>query len=429
MFRVLTRIFFYTILIVFISTFTKAHSSAFYIKPKAYLNVESGQMIYGKVLGIEDEKIISISDAAPLRKKIINIESLYLIPGLIDCHAHIFFTQVKEDVTFENALLRESKLTDEFRTKRAKEFLRDYLNEGFTSVCDLGNSGQFLDVQLKKTILKNSSYPDFFVSGPGIATNKAQFYPNTADTLVRKEYTIVDEKTDLENVLKEYQERNVDILKIYADNSPGVGGMDEAMLDKIYKSQKREFFKKITFHAIEKAAIEKLSKLKVVSVEHASEGTWDVDQENTYLTLTDLPSSILKEFNYYKKVFYEYQLFRAQKAYQKKIKLVFGPDFYFHSNEKGFNRAQYVKRSIEAWQEAKIPSLEIIKALTVNPANSLRLNGKQGVIKVGAKANIIGLSDDPSIKIETINNPFFIMNKGVIIKNSELNSSKPDKKR
>ncbi len=392
-------------------------SEAVYIKPKAYLDVENGRMIEGKVIGITNDKITSISSAVPKGKKILSYD-LYLMPGLIDCHTHVFFAQYVADKDFEKSLVRELRLSDGFRIDRAKTFLKSYLDSGFTSVCDLGNSGQFLDLKLRNQISKDSNYPDLFVSGPGIATNKGQFYPSAKLEEVKKEYTIIDDKSDIEFILETYSHKKVDILKIYVDNSPGIGLMESALINKILNSKQIKNFKKVTFHALEPSAFKVLSGLhKGLSFEHGNSLGWGElkNKKDIYLTLTDLPKSILEEFQYYNQIFYTAQILRAKEAYSNNIKLVFGSDFYFHKDDKEFSRGKYVLKSIDAWKEATIPSLDILRAMTINAAKSLKLEKTLGIIKVGAKANLVGLVKNPLEDIQDLENIKLIINKGMII--------------
>ena len=217
-------------------------AETFFIEPKAYLDVISGKMIYGKLLKIKDQRIVSIEEPSHSRaRKIVDLKDIYLIPGLIDSHSHVLFTQTLEDKNFEGALLREAKLSDSVRIKRAKLFMQQYLTAGFTSLCDLGNSGNFLDVKLKKYAQTHLEFPMLYVSGKGIAFNKAQFQNDDSISLVQKEYTLVDNNTEINKLLHIYLEKKIDILKLYLDNSPGPGFMSENFLTIFNFTPKKSF--------------------------------------------------------------------------------------------------------------------------------------------------------------------------------------------
>jgi imidazolonepropionase-like amidohydrolase len=402
------------------------YAAVFYIEPKAYLDVAKGEMVSGKIIGIENGIIKSITDEKPKNAIVRTYKNFYIMPGLIDCHTHLFVTQTLKDKTFENAIVREEKNSNEFRLNRAKIFLKQYLNEGFTSICDLGNSGNFLDVTLKNKIMKDEKYPELFVSGKGIATFNGQFSPNTSKALVKKEYTLVNDKSDVELVLSAYIKKKVDILKVYIDNSPGIGEMNLSLIKKIVESEKSRYFKKITFHALEKKSTTILGDLPSVSFEHGSNSILAKSRstQEVFLTLTDLPLETLREFKYYNKSLYQFQLYRAKKAYENNIILIFGPDFYFHKLDKNFNRAQYVKKSIASWISSGIPNIEILRAMTLNPARSLKENKFLGVIQVGARANLIGLKGNPLEDLEALKLVDLVINKGKIVKSPKLFSKK-----
>lgn len=388
------------------------------IRPKAYLDVLSGKMIYHKIIRVKNQKIVSIEDDNKNLKGVIDLLDIYLIPGLMDCHTHILFSQTLADKGFEGALLREGRLTDNARLVRAKIFLKQYLAEGFTGLCDLGNSGSFLDFRLRQETAPGTEFPLLYISGPGIAAFKGQFAPNDPTALVTKEYSIVDSQTNIEKLLNIYVNKNVDILKLYLDNSPGINGLNDDILNKILASPQIKKFKKITFHAIEKSSLDKAIRFKLQSLEHATQMSLvsDYDGFLKFVTPTDQDSETLIEFDYFNKYFYESQKARLKALSLKKAALIFGPDFYFHKEENDFNRAKYVKRTLKAYIEAGVPHLKIIRALTLNPAKSLQQEGLVGVILPGRFANMVGFKKNPLEKIEVLMETPLVINRGVFLK-------------
>ena len=383
--------------------------------PKAYIDVETGKVIENKIIEIKDNKIINIVDSKNYKKKVIKTET-YLLPSFFDCHAHLFLTQTKEDKSLENALLREASLSDNLRYERAKEFLKDYIYNGFGHVCDLGNSSQFLDVKLKSEISSNSNYPVLFVSGPGLATYMGQFSKNANLEKVKKEYSIIDEKTDIRKLLNIYLDKKVDILKIYLDNSPGIGGMEDDILLKILSSEESKKFKKITFHAVMPISIQKIEKFKMKNFEHVAQ--WEFNRPiNTeiFYNVSDLDEKVLKEFNYYNPPFYQFQKMRAKKMAEAKVKLVFGPDFYFSSSNNQ-KRIDYILGQISFLSNVGFSSINIIQALTINPARSLKVGNTIGKICIGCEASLVGIPRNPLTDSSALKEVKFIFNKGKIIK-------------
>ncbi len=325
----------------------------------------------------------------------------------------------------ESALVREAALGEAFRTRRAKIFLEQYIREGFTTIFDLGNSGNFFDVKLKEQVRKNPNFPEVLVSGPGITVENGQFDKKIATETVKTEYTIIDKSTNIDSLLHNYLKRNVDILKIYIDNDPSPGGLSIELIKKIIDNPQAKKFKKVTAHAIKRESIEIAIKAGIKNLEHASEFD-NNDLPNIYVTITDIDDETLKEFNYYNKIRYNFQVARLKKMFSKNHKILFGPDFYFDKNEKNFNRARKIKKSIKVFQEARIPPIEILRSMTLYPAKSVGMDKDIGAIKKGALANIVVLNGDLLSSIMKINDIFAVVNKGVLI--FENNQTHPGKK-
>ena len=68
-----------------------------------------------------------------------------------------------------------SKIPAEERLKQGKQFAQELLQVGFTTLRDLGNSGQYLNVQLQKHLQQNTPVPDLLISGLIVSPPGGQF--------------------------------------------------------------------------------------------------------------------------------------------------------------------------------------------------------------------------------------------------------------
>ncbi len=407
------------LLIFFILVLNPLWAKEYYIKPKAFLDVESGKLIFNKLIKIHDKTIAAIEDPGKQDpKNIVTLNDTYLLPGFIDCHTHVLMTQTVEDQSFEKALQREMALDPEYRIKRSLTFLKDYVNAGFTSLCDLGNSGEFLDVKLKEAISEDFQYPSLYISGPGITTNRGQFERNVNLREVKKEYTIIDKSSDIDIILKKYIDKKIDILKIYLDNSPGEGNIEEALLQRIIQNKSLVKFKKITFHATNPESYKLAIKYKLKNLEHFYSYNLDplLLKNLQFITPTDLDSETLKMFNFYHKVFHDSQKKRLRDLKKYNLKIVFGSDLYFHKSNALFDRGYYSKKSIINYLEAGFSSLEIIRSLTLNPALSLGEEKKIGIIQPFSIASMVGYKKNPLKNILYILDKPLVINQGEILK-------------
>ncbi len=388
-------------------------ASDYYLLPKAYYDSVYGHWVYGKKIRIKDKKIFAIeSEKLKTKLPIADLRDSFLLPGLIDAHAHLFFTQTKSDASFENALVREAKLSPDFRLERARNFLKDYLSEGFTTVFDLGNSGRFLDVKLRNEVSSNSGYPMLLVSGPGLSNTNGQFPPGAAIELARNEYTLVNETNpDWKKILQPYFSSHVDILKIYFDNEPSPGGLSAEDAKHVIKAA-GDGFKKITAHAIMSSSMATAIASGIKNIEHASQFAVDKRMQNFYVTLTGIDRASLIEFDSFKEPFYQFQLKVAQELLKNKNIILFGPDFYFHSDSAGFSRARKIKQSIDFLKEAGFSNKEILSAMTYFPALSVKMDKQIGVIRIGAEANLVVVKNDPLVDINAMKEIQCVINKG-----------------
>src|SRR5690606_5802283 len=96
---------------------------------------------------------------------------------------------------------------------------RAMLAAGFTTVIDLGNSDQFLDAKLSQLSKERSDLPRVIYSGPGLASDRAQFSDQAKPEDVNREYSIV--KGDADILIAERIRRGAAWLERDADSDPG----------------------------------------------------------------------------------------------------------------------------------------------------------------------------------------------------------------
>src|SRR5215471_4903270 len=59
------------------------------IKAGRLLDVKTGKIANNVFILIENHRIKSITDAAPAGIRVIDLSSAFVMPGMVDCHAHI----------------------------------------------------------------------------------------------------------------------------------------------------------------------------------------------------------------------------------------------------------------------------------------------------------------------------------------------------
>lgn len=67
--------------------------------------------------------------------------------------------------------------------------------------------------------------------------------------------------------------------------------------------------------------------------------------------------------------------------------------------------------------EAGMPALEAIQSATITNAKLLNMENEIGQITTGFIADIVATDDDPTENIKTMENIYFVMKDGKVIKN------------
>ena len=71
---------------------------------------------------------------------------------------------------------------------------------------------------------------------------------------------------------------------------------------------------------------------------------------------------------------------------------------------------------LAVWRAAGVPPADILKAMTTNGAELLRINKERGAIASGQFADIIAMPTDPLADIESLRKVNFVMKNGKIVR-------------
>ncbi|MEJ7678907.1 MAG: amidohydrolase family protein [Segetibacter sp.] len=233
--------------------------------------------------------------SVPANTKLIECTNCTVTPGLIDMHTHLLY---KENPYAKSVIEDGINNTDADRSLRAVKTCHNYLIGGITSVRDLGNSGEYLDVSLRNGI--NAGYfqgPTMFVSGPIISPYGGQTYnlPFQSQHLVDKEYRVVKNVDDARLAVQEHIKMGVDLIKICADNSPGnlMLSFDEI---KAITETAHEYGLKVTAHATFDKSVRRAILAGVDGIEHGydiSDSTLDLMKKEIFISfLPILPMKV-----------------------------------------------------------------------------------------------------------------------------------------
>lgn len=405
-----------------------ANSKEINLKIKNYFDSNNGKMNVGLNLKVDDGIIVSIND-----KKIKNydydLSSYYVVPGLIDSHNHLLILDKSYGQNFAKEIAEKYNLDSEERIKRAQEIGSSLVLAGITSSRDLGNSGQYLDLEVKKEFL-DKPFPRLYISGPGIASDYGQFTKRDKE-LANKEYDIINSSEDIERILQVHSDHHVNVIKVFSDNEPGSGFIDENFLCQLV-SKAHDKKIKVSAHSTNALSAKRAIKCGVDSIEHGfflpNEVLKEMAKKKITLVPTDMPEGLYlklmttaKKMNVpvtqWEKKFYKKALSdRLLQADRLGVPLAFGSDMYIDCSELHIGQGQAVKETLYSYVENGLNPKKILIMATKGSAELIG-DKKLGQIAIGSYGDLIVTRNNPLNNIRALDDLVFVMSKGKVILN------------
>ncbi|AQG81170.1 amidohydrolase family protein [Spirosoma montaniterrae] len=388
-------------------------SSPVLAQPKTKLFIRVGKLYDAKNSSFLTNQQIIVADGVieavghnivkPANATVLNLTTCTVTPGLIDMHTHLLLHQKQTKDGLEVA----SKVPASERIKSGLVFARQHIEAGITTVRDLGNSGQYLDSQLQKTLAESKEIgPTMYVSGPIISPPGGQFsklFP--ADSFViNQEYRVVSGVEDARAAVLEHKKRGVNVIKVCMNTENRVLAPEEiaAIVQTAHKNGLS-----VTAHATYDDSAKDAVLAGVDGIEHGyilSDSTLALmAQRGTYLVPTDVSREkgellvagigmVGKEAEDYLKSALDGFHDRLRRAVNKGVMIVSGSDFY--NDVKGIERGEGAVDVIQSYYEAGLPAKDVLRYATYNAAKALGLSERLGVISKGAKADLVFFNGD-----------------------------------
>lgn len=399
-----------------------------YIKAGKLFDAENGKILTDFIIKIENSRIAEVGKniVIPQNSKIIDLSTYTVLPGLIDGHTHVMTLEnLNNENPMADKLLFEG---DALRVLRGAKRAKSWLENGFTTIRDLGDSGSFLDVALKRAINEGTVVgPRMFVSGPIIISEGGQVRGllKKHRTVISDEYTIVRNVDDAINSVRLHVNYGADIIKICANNSPNNTSLTIDEMKAIVKMAHR-YGKKVTAHATTDLAVWEAVTAGVDSIEHGyqiSDSTLKLMAEKgVALVPTDISESLFHKL--YDIVDFQWNrekaLKRAKDRYKDRllrainagVTILTGSDNYLDFE---MPQGEAAKNILVAYHEEGMKPLQILSSSTYLSAKFMGKENELGTIKKGAYADIIAVKGDLENDFSnTIFNLVFVMKNGEI---------------
>ncbi|HEV7675188.1 MAG TPA: amidohydrolase family protein [Candidatus Angelobacter sp.] len=437
------------ILLLLSSAFASAQAAppqtkATLVKAARMLDVRTGKYIPNAGVLVENDKIkevgplAQVQPHAPKDVMIINLGTATLLPGLIDCHAHLLTsgTSISSQEIILNAA---AGMSPTMRVLMGAQNAREDLEAGFTTVRVVGHSGIDGDVSLREAINQG------WIKGPRIQAAARKLAPpggqalhlNSAitDQIVDQEFLQVGGADSARKAVRENLLYGVDLIKVVADDDNRFMSLEEmkAIVEEAHRAKV-----KVAAHATTVTGIQTAIDAGVDSIEHGNDITDEqlgaMREKGIFLDITELlfggrlramiekrqilSPQLQQELKAYEQMEAKQTPARISRILKSEVKFTTGSDMWF--DYPGKTRGEATAIMFVALKELGIPSAEVIRAATVNAAELLEWQDRVGGLDPGKFADIIAVSGDPLADVTELEHVQFVMKNGEVVKNALL---------
>ena len=418
---------------------TTATTHKVIIRARALIDGTSAQPKANQEILINGDRISAVYAAGtrppPPGAEVLDLGTATVLPGLIDCHTHIFLQgEVPAAGGYDIQLL---KFPASYRAARAVVAARRALEQGFTTIRDVETEGAgYGDVGIKQAI--NEGYipgPRMFVATRSISTTGG--YPlegYAPEIVVPKGAQIVDGPVEARKAAREQLDHGADWIKVYMTHRSWVDDKGalvsqptltveelKAIVDETHGWQK-----KVACHAYNGIGLQRALDGGCDTIEHGLEltdaqvaqmvkqGTWLVPTLAVYYYDPDppnTPSGIRDR----KRVTVHGVSF--QKALRAGVKIAFGTDVG------GFPWSDPIAQEFSRMVEFGMTPMQAIQAATARGAELLGKRGELGTIAPGAYADLVAVEGDPLADVSVLQHVSFVMKGGSVFQRTERSAS------
>ncbi len=402
--------------------------------------IRAGKLIDGKsdrprtnqLIVIRGRRIERVQDAAtlniPAGAKIIDLSRATVLPGLIDAHTHIFLQgEDPAEGGYDIQLLQHDLA---FRAARATVAARRALEQGFTTIRDVGTEGAgYGDVGIQQAIERGYIRgPRIFASTRAISTSGG--YPlegYAPEIAVPKGVQIIDGPVQARKAAREQLEGGADWIKVYMTHRSWLDKQGNLVTQptltleelKAIVEETHGWGKNVACHAYNGEGLRRALDGGCDSIEHGLElddasiaqmvrqGTWFCPTLSAYYYYWS-PENTPAGRRDRKRVALHVVSF--QKALRAGVKVAFGSDVG------GFPWTEAIAQEFARMVEMGMSPMDAIRSATSRAADMLGMSGELGVIAPGAYADVIAVAGDPLRDVHELERVRFVMKNGSVFK-------------
>jgi imidazolonepropionase-like amidohydrolase len=386
----------------------------------------TGNVTRNQIILVQGGKISAVGAGLtiPADAQVVDLSNEWVMPGLIDAHTHITFQEIPGKAPFEAMYLKESS---PFRALRGLHNAGILLNAGFVTVREVGNEADYACSDLKKAIRMGwFDGPTIQCAGKIIGPfgGQSKGMPEEIGEFWRHEYIDADTPDEIIKAIHQDIYYGADVIKLATDNSEFFYSENDI---RVAVTEAHNAGRALAVHVYGGQAADNVIRGGADSVEHGfgltNEQLKLMKEKGTFLVGTDFPTAHLAGLNPSNDTLADADklgksiIDRLGRAHRIGVKMAFGSDTV--TEIPGRTRADMVFDYLAVWRAADVPPADILKAMTANGAELLRINKERGAITTGQFGDIIAMPADPLQDIESLRKVDFVMKNGKVVRSTK----------
>lgn len=245
--------------------------------------------------------------------------------------------------------------------------------------------------------------------------------PEEVGPFWRHEYIDADTVDEIRKAIHENIYYGADVIKLASDNSDYFYAEEQI---RAAAEESHNAGRALAVHVYGGKAADNVIRGGADSLEHGFALTLDqlklMKEKGTWLVGTDFPEAHLAGLNPSNETLADAKklggqiIERLRNANKVGVKMAFGSDTVTAMH--GRTRADMVFDYLAVWKAAGVSNVDILRAMTTNCAELLRIGKERGMIAAGQYADIIAMPGDPLQEIETLRKIDFVMKDGRVVR-------------